>query len=218
MSGDREGTGSSMGERYPTYVVDDDVHIRSSLSVLLEVSAMPARAFASGDAFLEELDGLAPGCILLDIRMPGVDGLAVLRDLHARGTDWPVIVMTGHGEVGTAVSAMKLGAIEFLEKPFGENELLDALGRAAEMLRSNQDDAALRNDAVARVRALSARETQMLQALLNGLSNKQIADLLGISIRTVEMHRASLMRKLQARSLADAVILATAAGMRREDG
>ena len=206
-----------MAERYPTYVVDDDGHIRSSLSVLLEVSAMPTRAFASGEAFLEEVDSLAPGCILLDIRMPGLDGLAVLRDLQARGTDWPVIVMTGHGEVGTAVSAMKLGAIEFLEKPFGEGELLDALDRAAAILRSNQDEAALRNDAVTRVRALSARETQMLQALLNGLSNKQIADVLGISIRTVEMHRASLMRKLPARSLADAVILATAAGMRRED-
>ena len=207
-----------MGERYPTYVVDDDAHIRSSLTVLLEVSARPARAFMSGEAFLQDVEGLAPGCILLDIRMPGLDGLGVLRDLQARGTNWPVIVMTGHGEVGTAVSAMKLGAIEFLEKPFGEEELLDALDRAAAILRSSQDEAALRNEAVARVRDLSARELQMLQALLNGLSNKQIANLLGISIRTVEMHRASLMRKLQARSLADAVILATAAGMRREEG
>jgi two-component system response regulator FixJ len=206
-----------MGERYPTYVVDDDAQIRSSLAVLLEVSAIPSRGFPSGDAFLAELGSLDPGCILLDIRMPGTDGLAVLRDLHGRRTAWPVIVMTGHGEVATAVSAMKLGAIEFLEKPFGEEELLDALDRAAVMLRSNQDEEALRNDATARVRSLSARELQMLQALLNGLSNKQIADLLAISIRTVEMHRASLMRKLQARSLADAVILATSAGMRRDD-
>jgi two-component system, LuxR family, response regulator FixJ len=206
-----------MGEPYPTYVVDDDAQIRSSLTVLLEVSEIPSRGFASGDAFLQEVDTLDPGCILLDIRMPGSDGLAVLRELQARGTIWPVIVMTGHGEVATAVSAMKLGAIEFLEKPFGEEELLDALGRAAAILRSNQDEAAMRNEATARVRSLSARESQMLQALLNGLSNKQIADVLAISIRTVEMHRASLMRKLHARSLADAVLLASAAGMRRDD-
>jgi two-component system, LuxR family, response regulator FixJ len=206
-----------MGEPYPVYVVDDDAQIRSSLAVLLDVSAFPNRGFVSGDAFLDEVDGLDPGCLLLDIRMPGSDGLAVLRDLQGRGIDWPVIVMTGHGEVGTAVSAMKLGAIEFLEKPFGEEELLDALGRAAAMLRTRQDEAAQRNDAAARVGSLSGRELQMLQALLNGHSNKQIAGLVGISIRTVEMHRASLMRKLQARSLADAVILASAAGMRRED-
>ena len=207
-----------MEDRYPTYIVDDDRQIRASLAVLLEVSRIATRGFASGDEFLALIGELEPGCILLDIRMPGSDGLAVLGELHARGTGWPVIVMTGHAEVATAVAAMKLGALEFLEKPFREEDLLEALDRASVSLRSHQGEAASRNDAVTRVRSLSARELQMLQALLNGLSNKQIADHLGISIRTVEMHRASLMRKLQARSLADAVITATAAGLKRPDG
>ena len=204
-----------MEDRYPTYIVDDDLQIRASLAFLLEVSRIPTRGFASGAEFLSEVERLEPGCILLDIRMSGLDGLAVLGELRARKIGWPVVVMTGHGEVSLAVSAMKLGAIEFLEKPFREDGLLDALGRAFGVLRTAIEEEASRNDALRRVRSLSARELQMLQALLNGMSNKQIADDLGISIRTVEMHRASLMRKLQARSLADAVILATSAGLRR---
>ena len=210
-----EETGSSMEDHYPVYIVDDDRQIRASLAVLLEVSRMRARGFATGDEFLSMLGELEPGCILLDIRMPGSDGIDVLGELRAREILWPVIVMTGHAEVATAVAAMKLGAIEFLEKPFREDDLLEALARASLALRVSQSELESRNDAVARVRSLSARELQMLQALLNGLSNKQIADDLGISIRTVEMHRASLMRKLQARSLADAVITATAAGLTR---
>lgn len=205
-----------MEDHYPTYIVDDDPQIRVSLAILLEVASVGTRAFASGDEFLGALDGLDPGCILLDIRMPGSDGLAVLKELRTLGIAWPVIVMTGHGEVATAVSAMKLGALEFLEKPFREEELLEALRRASDALRLSEEEVATRSDALARVRSLSTRELQMLQALLNGSSNKQIADDLGISIRTVEMHRAGLMRKLQARSLADAVILASAAGLRRD--
>ena len=207
--------GPEMEDRYPTYIVDDDLQIRASLAFLLEVSRIPTRGFASGAEFLSEIAELEPGCILLDIRMSGLDGLAVLAELQARKIGWPVVVMTGHGEVSLAVSAMKLGAIEFLEKPFREDGLLDALRRAFGVLRSAAEEEASRSDALRRVQSLSARELQMLQALLNGMSNKQIADDLGISIRTVEMHRASLMRKLQARSLADAVILATSAGLRR---
>ena len=207
-----------MRDHYPTYVVDDDAQIRASIATLLETRSIEVRGFVNGDEFLAAVGDLEPGCILLDVRMPGSDGIAVLEQLQARGVAWPVAVMTGHGEVPLAVSAMKLGALEFLEKPFREEELVDALDRAFAALREAEAEAASRGDAVARVRALSARELQMLQALLNGLSNKQIAVALGISIRTVEMHRASLMRKLQARSLADAVILATEAGMRRTAG
>jgi two-component system response regulator FixJ len=203
---------------FPIYIVDDDAEIRTALAVLLEIHALPCRAFESGDAFLDVLSDLDPGLVLLDIRMPGSDGLAVLSELHERRYHWPVIVMTGHGEVATAVSAMKLGALEFLEKPFREPELMDALARGAAALRERAADEANRGEAIRRVRALTPRELQLLQALLNGLSNKQIADDLAISIRTVEMHRASLMRKLDARSLADAVILASEAGMRRTVG
>lgn len=204
-----------MDDQYPIYIVDDDAQIRTSLGVLLDVNRLPCRGFQSGDAFLAALAELEPGCILLDIRMPGSDGLAVLSELHERQYRWPVIVMTGHAEVAMAVTAMKLGAIEFLEKPFRETDLLDALSRAATALREVQDDEASRGEALTLVRSLTPRELQMLQALLNGSSNKQIADELGISIRTVEMHRASVMRKLGAKSLADAVLLAATAGMRR---
>jgi two-component system, LuxR family, response regulator FixJ len=206
-----------MADDYPTYIVDDDAQIRASLALLLEVGGITTRGFATGDDFLAALERLEPGCILLDIRLPGSDGLTVLQQLQARGIAWPVIVMTGHGAVATAVNAMKLGAIEFLEKPFREDELRAALDRGVRALRSAQHERSARDEAVARVRSLSAREHQMLQALLRGLSNKQIANGAGISIRTVEMHRASLMRKLQARSIADAVILATTAGMRRQE-
>lgn len=209
------GGEASVREAWPVYIVDDDDQIRASLAVLLEINAIPHRAFASGDAFLDMLPALEPGAVLLDIRMPGSDGLAVLSELHERNYGWPVIVMTGHAEVATAVSAMKLGAIEFLEKPFREAELMDALAGAGASLQARAEDEASRGDAMGRVRSLTPREMQMLQALLNGLSNKQIADELGISIRTVEMHRASVMRKLGARSLADAVIIATEGGMRR---
>jgi len=204
-----------MGDLFPAYVVDDDAQIRQSLEVLLGVHDIAARGFASGDAFLEALSSLAPGCVLLDVRMDGSDGLAVLSELQARHYRWPVIVMTGHAEVPTAVSAMKLGAMEFLEKPFREDDLLAALKRGIAALRATQEEEASRGEALALVRALTPRELQMLQSLLNGSSNKQIADELSISIRTVEMHRASVMRKLRAKSLADAVILATEAGMRR---
>jgi two-component system, LuxR family, response regulator FixJ len=204
-----------MRDHYPTYVVDDDPQIRDSISILLDLRGHAVGGFASGDEFLSALPLLDAGAILLDMRMPGSDGVAVLERLQQRSVGWPVIGMTGHGEVPLAVNAMKLGAIEFLEKPFREEELTDALDRAHARLRAAEQEEASRSEAVTRVRSLSARELQMLQALLNGLSNKQIANALEISIRTVEMHRASLMRKLQARSVADAVILATEAGMRR---
>ncbi|QAY77274.1 response regulator transcription factor [Sphingosinicella sp. BN140058] len=204
-----------MNDQYPVYIVDDDAQIRTSLGVLLDVNRLQCRGFATGDAFLAALAELPPGRILLDIRMPGSDGIAVLSELHARRYRWPVIVMTGHAEVALAVTAMKLGAIEFLEKPFRETALLEALARAATALRAIEEDEADRGEALTLVRSLTPREVQMLQALLNGSSNKQIADDLGISIRTVEMHRASVMRKLNAKSLADAVLLAATAGMRR---
>jgi two-component system response regulator FixJ len=204
-----------MNDHYPIYIVDDDAQIRASLGVLLDVNRLRCRGFASGDAFLAALGELEPGCILLDIRMAGSDGLAVLSELHERQYRWPVIVMTGHAEVAIAVTAMKLGAIEFLEKPFREADLMDSLQRGAAALREVQEDEADRGEALTLVRSLTPRELQMLQALLNGSSNKQIADDLGISIRTVEMHRASVMRKLNAKSLADAVLLAATAGMRR---
>lgn len=198
---------------YPVYIADDDPDIRASLAMLLEVSGISSRSFANGDLLLCEIGRLAPGCLLLDVRMPGSDGLTVLGAIREAGLGWPVVVLTGHAEVQTAVRAMKMGAIEFLEKPFEEAELFEALDRAFEILDAHASSGAEKADAEARIAALSGRELELLQALVNGRANKQIAGDLGISIRTVEMHRASLMRKLQAKSLAEAVLLATAAGM-----
>jgi len=195
------------------YVVDDDRDVRRSLSFLLGTADLASRPFGSGTDFLESLDDLKPGCILLDIRMPQVDGFQVMTELAQRRVEWPVIVMTGHGEVSVAVRAMKLGAVDFIEKPFEEAVLLSSLERAFVMLRDRGETAQRKQMAQERVNALTTREREVLQGLMAGMANKLLARRLDISLRTVEMHRANMMDRLGVNSLAEALTLAVQAGV-----
>lgn len=195
----------------PVYIVDDDRDVRSSISFMLGTGGTRTRAFASGHDFIDSLDHLEPGCVLLDIRMPDIDGVEVLEELGRRNIGWPVVMMTGHGEVSLAVQTMKLGAIDFIEKPFEEDSLRSSLARAFAALAENQGQAERKREANERVGALTAREKDVLQGLLAGLSNKMIAHRLGISLRTAEMHRANMMQRLGAKSLAEAIQLASEA-------
>lgn len=202
-----------MSEHHPVYIVDDDASVRRSIKFILDNAHWPAQGFSSGDAFLKEVGDLQPGCILLDIRMPGKDGLAVQQELKARGVGFPVVVITGHGDIALAVRAMKAGAIDFLEKPFRRDDLLAALEQGSSFLAGRED--AVRSAEAARVRIniLTEREREVLVGLARGLPNKSIAIDLGISPRTVEVHRANLMEKLEARSLSDVLRLAFAVGI-----
>jgi two-component system response regulator FixJ len=195
------------------YVVDDDRDVRLMLSYMLGDAELKSHPFASGSDFLAALPDLKPGCILLDVRMPDMDGLAVMAELARRRVDWPVVFMTGHGEVPIAVEAMKLGAIDFLQKPFAEEALLASFERGFALLEERSEATARREDARARVEHLTAREREVLQSLLAGLSNKLIADRLGISLRTVEMHRGNMMDRIGVDNLAEALTLAMEAGI-----
>ncbi len=194
------------------YLVDDDDAIQRSASFMLKTSGFIVTAFSSGTDFLKAAHGLCIGCVLLDVRMPDIDGLAVQAELKARGIALPVIVMTGHGDVTVAVSAMKAGAVDFLEKPFEKTELLAALEDGFARLDQNGHRAERAALAVIRLEALTPRERDVLRGLVNGLPNKTIGYDLGISPRTVEIHRAHLMTKLEVRSLAEALRIAFAAG------
>jgi len=196
------------------YVIDDDRDIRVSLRMLLQEDGIEARPFLTANDFLEELDTLPPGPVLLDVRMPGMDGLSLLEALVERGVRWPVIMMTGHAEVPLAVKAMKLGAIDFLEKPFPHEELSALMARAFELLDEQSRDGGV-GDARRRLERLTPRERQILAAVASGLSNKEIALQLDLSHRTVEMHRSRMMRRLGARRLSDVIALFATASMAR---
>jgi two-component system response regulator FixJ len=193
------------------YIVDDDRDMRVSLRMLLQEDGIDARPFLSAGDFLEALAELRPGPVLLDVRMPVMDGIALLEALAERGVRWPVIMMTGHAEVPLAVKAMKLGAIDFLEKPFPHRELSELMVRAFDLLGAHGDEAEVA-DARERLDRLTARERQILDAVGRGLSNKEIGLELDISHRTVEMHRARMMRRLGARRLSDVMALVRSAG------
>jgi two-component system response regulator FixJ len=193
------------------YVVDDDRDVRSSISFMLGTADIESRPFADGEDFLDSLDHLAPGCVLLDIRMPKIDGFQVMAELERHNITWPVVVMTGHGEVPVAVRAMKMGAVDFIEKPFGEELLLASLDRAFLLLKDRGEKAGRERVAKERIALLTSREREVLQGLVAGLSNKLIARRLDISLRTVEMHRANMMDRLQVAGLAEALTLAVQA-------
>ncbi len=202
-----------MSEAQLVHIIDDEDSVRKSASFLLRTSGFETLTYPSGVAFLREVKHAAPGCVLLDIRMPEMDGLEVQRELNARGVTLPVIVLTGHGDIGIAVQAMKAGAVDFLEKPFEKEHLLEAIGAAFGRLDHDQDSGVAQREAQLRVDALSPREQDVLRGLVRGHPNKTIAYDLGISPRTVEVHRANLMGKLKARSLSEALRIAFAAGL-----
>lgn len=196
------------------YVVDDNRDVRRSLSYMLSASDTPSRPFGSGQDFLDALDDLQPGCILLDLRMPVMDGFGVMEALAKRGVDWPVIVMTGHGEISIAVRAMKQGAIDFIQKPFAEEALSTCLETGFRLLGERLAAGQRRRAAKERVDQLTARETEVLEGLLAGEANKQLAGRLGISLRTVEMHRGNMMDRLGVGNLAEALTLAMESGLK----
>jgi two-component system response regulator FixJ len=200
-------------EERVAYVVDDEAPVRRSLALLLRSAGFAVRDFASGDAFLAESASLPFGCVLLDLRMPGMDGITVQQELAMRGVRLPVVVVTAHGDVSLAVQAMKAGASDFIEKPYGDDTIIAAaeaaLGRGDEE-RARARDAA---HAAERIGSLTPRELDVLHGLVAGRQNKMIAHDLGLSPRTVELHRANLMSKLGVRSLSEAVRMALAAGV-----
>lgn len=194
------------------YVVDDDDAIRRSLTFLLRSADLLVRTYDSAEEFLREAGKLAPGCIVTDVRMPDMDGLELIRRLKADGLSLPTIVMTGHGDVPLAVEAMKLGAVDFIEKPFKDQVLLDAIARAFSLDRSPVNgEGDLRHQEV--FATLSPREHEVLRSVLAGSTNKVIAREYGISPRTVEVHRANLMMKVGAGSLSELVRMALLAGL-----
>lgn len=193
------------------HLVDDEDAVRRAVGFLLRTAGFEVVTYASGVEFLAVVGKAVPGCVLLDIRMPQIDGLEVQRLLAGRGIGLPVIVLTGHGDVTLAVRAIKAGAIEFLEKPFEKVVLLRAVEAAFEWLDDTQKRRVDAAEAVVRLAALTAREAEILDGLVRGHPNKITAYELGISTRTVEAHRANLMQKLHVESLSAVLRLAFAA-------
>ena len=194
-----------MSEPRVVHVVDDDDAVRESAEILLDSAGYEVVPHESGNAFLEVVEGARGGCILLDIHMPGLTGLEVQAELKSRNLDWPVIVLTGQGDVGIAVQAMKNGAFEFLEKPYKNEALLETLEDAFEAFEARTKESSRSAQAKALIETLTPRELEVMQALLAGLPNKLIAYELDISVRTVEIYRANVMAKLKARGLSTAV-------------
>jgi two-component system response regulator FixJ len=195
------------------HIVDDEEAIRRAISFALKTTGFAVQTWQSGTAFLKEVRHLEQGCILLDVRMPGLDGLEVQQALAEKGITMPVIILTGHGDVAVAVRAMKSGAVDFLEKPFEQAALLGSVEIAFERLAALGDKATRAAEAQLLLGVLTPRERDVLEGLAQGLPNKTIGYDLGISPRTVEVHRANLMAKLDVRSLSDALRIAFAAGM-----
>lgn len=194
------------------HIVDDDDAVRSSLALLLRSFGLSAQTHESAETVLERLPTLRAGCFVVDIRMPGMDGLELQAELARRGCTMPVVVVTGHADVSLAVRAMKAGATDFIEKPYSEDDVLHAVRAAlARTIDVRQSNAAA-EAAQARIAALTPRERDVLRRLVEGRPNKVVAHELGISPRTVEIHRANLMEKLACRSLAEAVRIAINAG------
>jgi two-component system response regulator FixJ len=187
------------------FVVDDDDAVRDSLRLLLKSAEITCQVFASAQDFLSAYDAAHPGCLLLDVRMPGMSGLEMQQELNMRGATLPVIFITGHGDIPMAVEAMQLGAFDFLQKPFRDQELLDRVQRA--LARDMDNRARLRHTDRIRERlaTLSPREREVLDLVTQGKANKMVAGDLGVSQRTVEIHRAHVMQKMEAGSLAELV-------------
>jgi two-component system, LuxR family, response regulator FixJ len=189
------------------YVVDDDDSMRRALSLLLNTVGYKTAAFAAPREFLEKFKADSPGCLVLDIRMPGMSGLELQQHLNKMGSMLPVIFITGHGDVPMAVQAMKEGAFEFVQKPFRDQDLLDRINHALEQDAQNRSTLARRTEVLQRLESLTPRERQVIDLVVDGAANKVIAIDLGLSERTVEIHRAKVMEKMAARSVAHLVKL-----------
>jgi two-component system response regulator FixJ len=195
------------------HVIDDDDAMRESLAFLLKSAKVAVATYESADAFLVRLHDLKGGCVVTDVRMPGMSGIELLKRLRELKNQMPVIVITGHGDVPLAVEAMKFGASDFLEKPFDDDLLLSAVHTALSDEAATQEDQAFRAAVLQRLESLSARERQVLEGLVAGHPNKTIAYDLGISPRTIEIYRANVMTKMEASSLSELVRMALTAGV-----
>jgi two-component system response regulator FixJ len=201
-----------MSNNVAVHVIDDDEAVRESLAFLLQSAKLSVRTYESAVAFLASLPKGVAGCIITDIRMPDVDGIELLRRLKGMDVNLPVIVITGHGDVPLAVEAMKVGAVDFLEKPFDDEVMLSAVKAALNRQKEDTAQSAEREEVLEKLATLSNRERQVLDGLVIGNPNKTIAFDLGISPRTVEIYRANVMTKMKAASLSDLVRMALVSG------
>jgi two-component system, LuxR family, response regulator FixJ len=202
-----------MAERGKVYVIDDDEAMRDSLNFLLDSANFSVTLFETAANFLDVLPRLDFGCVVSDVRMPGLDGIELLKRMKAGHSTFPILIMTGHGDIPLAVEALKLGAADFLEKPFEDDRLVGMIEAAIRQAQTTAKSEAVKLDIAARVAALSPRERQVMEGLVAGLSNKQIARDYDISPRTIEVYRANVMTKMQANSLSELVRLAMRAGL-----
>ena len=198
------------------YVIDDDEAMRDSLNFLLDSSGYRVRLFETAQAFLDALPELTFGCVVSDVRMPGIDGIELLKRMKRDPRSFPIVIMTGHGDVPLAVEAMKLGAVDFLEKPFEDDRLITMIDAAVRTSEPAAKSDSIAQDVATRVASLSPRERQVMEGLVAGLSNKLIAREYDISPRTIEVYRAYVMTKMQAGSLSELVRLALRAGVLRD--
>lgn len=199
-------------EDYVVHLVDDEEPVRKSMAFLLTTMGFTVRVYSCATEFLAVLPAIGRACLVTDVRMPGMSGIELLHLIGQSGRRIPTIVITGHGDVQMAVAAMKAGAVDFIEKPFADAVLVDAIRKAADSLEHRTpfiDDAAIHH----RISRLSERERQVLQLVVSGLPNKTIGYQLSISARTVEVHRANVMSKMQARSLSELVRMVVSAGV-----
>jgi two-component system response regulator FixJ len=198
---------------HKVYVIDDDEAMRDSLMFLLDSAGFEVTLFEAAQQFLDALPTLSFGCVVSDVRMPGIDGIELLKRLKATHSAFPIVVMTGHGDVPLAVEAMKLGAVDFLEKPFEDDRLIAMIDTAIREAEPAAKSEAVAHDIAARVASLSPRERQVMDGLIAGMSNKLIAREYDISPRTIEVYRANVMTKMQANSLSELVRLGMRAGL-----
>lgn len=205
-----------MSAKGNVYVIDDDVAMRDSLDFLLGSANFHVTLFESAHLFLDVVSNIGFGCVVTDVRMPGIDGIELLKRLKASRSALPVVIMTGHGDVPLAVEAMKLGAVDFLEKPFEDDRLIGMIDAALRQAEASAQNDATTLDIAARVGSLSPRERQVMDGLIAGLSNKLIAREYDISPRTIEVYRANVMTKMQAGSLSELIRLAMRAGVLKD--
>lgn len=198
------------------YVIDDDAAMRDSLNFLLDAADFDVKLFETALRFLDALPNLGFGCVVSDVRMPGLDGIELLKRMKTLNSPFPMVIMTGHGDIPLAVEAMKLGAVEFLEKPFEDDRLIGVIEAAIRQGEPAAKNEAATRDIAQRIASLSPRERQVMDGLIAGLSNKLIARDYDISPRTIEVYRANVMTKMQANSLSELVRFAMRAGLLKD--
>ena len=205
-----------MASKGKVYVIDDDAAMRDSLNFLLDAADFDVTLFETATKFLDILPDLKFGCVVSDVRMPGLDGIELLKRMKTLNSLFPIVIMTGHGDIPLAVEAMKLGAVEFLEKPFEDDRLIGVIEAAIRQGEPTAKNEAVAHDIASRIATLSPRERQVMDGLIAGLSNKLIARDYNISPRTIEVYRANVMTKMQANGLSELVRLAMRAGLLKD--